>query len=61
MYQVLGIKHGGTQRLLANPDSAQIALASYTGNVTHYVSIVVVDPSGKIIDLAELTRRAERE
>jgi hypothetical protein len=31
------------------------------GNAKHYISIVVIDPSGKIIDVAELTRRAERE
>lgn len=61
MYQVLGIKQSGTQRLLANPDTAKIALASYSGNEKYYVSIVVVDPSGKIIDKAELTRRAGRE
>ena len=60
MYQVIGVRKS-MQRLLAFLDSAKLALASYTGNVKHYVSIVVIDPSSKAITVAELSRRAELE
>jgi len=61
MYQIIGIQRNQQQRLVATPNTAREAVTHYRAALKLFGTILINDPDGQGIDLAELLRRANDE